>query len=114
MEMHQVRYFLALCIERRFTLGARRCGVAQPSFSRAIGKLEKELGGLLFDRSKPDNPLTPLGRLLRSDLTWIGHFETEAKRKARKFLKAPRSRDQISRPSTLSESFLMNSSAPSR
>jgi DNA-binding transcriptional LysR family regulator len=39
MEISQIRYFLALCDERRFTRAARRCGVAQPSLTRAIKKL---------------------------------------------------------------------------
>ena len=52
MQMHQVRYFLALCEERNFMRAAKRCGVAQPSLSRAIKLLEKEVGGLLFDRKK--------------------------------------------------------------
>jgi DNA-binding transcriptional LysR family regulator len=41
MEMHQVRYFLALCEERNFTRAAKRCGVAQPSLTHAIKQLEK-------------------------------------------------------------------------
>ena len=36
MEMHQVRYFLALCEELNFTRAAERCHVAQPSLTRAI------------------------------------------------------------------------------
>src|SRR5262245_31012171 len=36
MQMHQIRYFLALCEERNFTRAARRCGVSQPSLTNAI------------------------------------------------------------------------------
>jgi Bacterial regulatory helix-turn-helix protein, lysR family len=36
MELHQVRYFLALCEERSFTRTARRCGISQPSLTGAI------------------------------------------------------------------------------
>src|SRR5262245_20974853 len=36
MQMHQIRYFLALCEERSFTRAAKRCGVSQPSLTNAI------------------------------------------------------------------------------
>ena len=44
MEMHQVRYFLAVCDTLNFTQAAQRCNVAQPSLTRAVKKLEDELG----------------------------------------------------------------------
>ena len=50
MQMHQIRYFLALCEERNFTRAAKRCGVSQPSLTNAIIGLEQELGGALFQR----------------------------------------------------------------
>ncbi len=39
MEMHQVRYFLAVCETLNFTRAADRCNVAQPSLTKAIKKL---------------------------------------------------------------------------
>ena len=60
MQMHQIRYFLALCEERNFTRAARRCGVSQPSLTNAIIGLERELGGALFQR-KPTVALSVLG-----------------------------------------------------
>jgi LysR family hydrogen peroxide-inducible transcriptional activator len=50
VKTHQVSYFLALCEEQSFTRAARRCGIAQPSLTRAIQSLESEFGGLLFER----------------------------------------------------------------
>ncbi len=50
MEMHQVRYFLAVAEKLNFTRAAEQCGVTQPALTRAIKSLEEELGGLLFHR----------------------------------------------------------------
>jgi LysR family transcriptional regulator, hydrogen peroxide-inducible genes activator len=61
MQLHEVRYFLALCQERSFTRAARRCGVSQPSLTSAVHRLEQDLGGALFER-KPAVALTMLGR----------------------------------------------------
>jgi len=86
MEMHQVRYFLALCEERNFTRAAKRCGVAQPSLTRAIKQMEAKLGGSLFDRARANTRLTDLGILVRPELKQINRSAAEAKRKAGKFL----------------------------
>ena len=61
MEIAQCRYFLALCREGNFTRAAKRCGVAQPSLTRAIRKLESELGEPLFVRRSQRTKLTPFG-----------------------------------------------------
>jgi DNA-binding transcriptional LysR family regulator len=61
MEMHQVRYFLAVARTLNFTRAAEECNVAQPSLTRAIKLLEGELGGDLFRRERPHAMLTPLG-----------------------------------------------------
>ncbi len=65
MEMHHVRYFLALCDEENFTRAAQRCGVAQPSLSRAIQLLEEELGAPLFERGRPRSQLSAFGEIVR-------------------------------------------------
>jgi DNA-binding transcriptional LysR family regulator len=64
MEMHQVRYFLAVCRTLNFTKAAEECNVAQPSLTRAIQKLEEEFGGLLFHRERANTHLTELGRAM--------------------------------------------------
>jgi DNA-binding transcriptional LysR family regulator len=64
MEMHQVRYFLAVARERNFTRAAEQCNVTQPSLTRAIQKLEDEFGGQLFRRERALTHLTDLGRLM--------------------------------------------------
>jgi len=62
MEMHQVRYFLAVAQLFNFTRAAEACNVTQPSLTRAIKQLEGELGGDLFRRERPAAQLTELGQ----------------------------------------------------
>src|ERR1041385_1852071 len=61
MEMHQVRYFLAVARTLNFTRAADECNVTQPSLTRAIKQLEAELGGDLFRRERPTQ-MTELGQ----------------------------------------------------
>ena len=70
MEMHQIRYFLALCEKRSFTRAAKSCGVSQPSLTNGIKALEEELGGDLFTR-RPNIAVTRLGSTVRPRLTRI-------------------------------------------
>jgi regulatory helix-turn-helix LysR family protein/GDSL-like lipase/acylhydrolase family protein len=46
--LHQVRYFLAVCETLNFTRSAENCNVSQPALTRAVHKLEEELGGLPY------------------------------------------------------------------
>jgi DNA-binding transcriptional LysR family regulator len=62
MEMHQVRYFLAVARVLNFTRAAEECHVAQPSLTRAIKQLEQELGGELFRRERNLTHLSELGQ----------------------------------------------------
>ena len=62
MEMHQVRYFLAVARLLNFTRAAEECHVAQPSLTRAIKQLEGELGGELFRRERNLTHLSELGQ----------------------------------------------------
>lgn len=64
MEMHQIRYFLAVTRHLNFTRAAEECHVAQPSLTRAIKKLEDELGGELFRRERQNTHVTDLGHMM--------------------------------------------------
>lgn len=50
MELHQLRYVLAVADTGNFTRAAESCFVSQPSLSQQVGKLEDELGHKLFHR----------------------------------------------------------------
>jgi LysR family transcriptional regulator, hydrogen peroxide-inducible genes activator len=83
MEMHQVRYFLAVCQNLSFTQAARKCHVTQPSLTRAIQLLEREFGGYLFYRERPRIHLTELGRIAQPYLQDAWDMTQAAKRQAK-------------------------------
>jgi LysR family hydrogen peroxide-inducible transcriptional activator len=87
MEMHQIRYFLAVSEELNFTRAAERCNVTQPALTRAIQKLEEELGGLLFRRERNLTHLTDLGQLMRPHLEQVLKEAETARTTAQSFLK---------------------------
>ena len=83
MELSQVRYFLALAKMLNFTRAAEACNVSQPALTRAIQKLEEELGGLLIYRERSLTQLTELGRVMLPHLeTVYGAAEAAAKQAA--------------------------------
>jgi len=61
MELHQLRYFVAVAELASFTKAAARCNVSQPSLSQQIQKLERELGQQLLDRFGRRIKLTEAG-----------------------------------------------------
>lgn len=85
MEMHQIRYFLSAARLLNFTRAAEACHVAQPSLTRAIQKLEEELGGPLFRRERARTHLTELGRLMLPHLERTYRAAEDAKALARGF-----------------------------
>jgi LysR family hydrogen peroxide-inducible transcriptional activator len=64
MEFHQLRYFCAVVRTGSFTRAAAEEGVAQPSLSQQIVKLEQTMGSKLFDRLGRSVQLTEYGRTL--------------------------------------------------
>lgn len=86
MKIRQVTYFLALCEEQSFTRAARRCGVAQPSLTRAIQLLEQEIGGRLFARSNSSVRLTELGVLVYPEFVRMSQCTENIARTATGFL----------------------------
>jgi DNA-binding transcriptional LysR family regulator len=85
MEMHQIRYFLAVCETLNFTRAAETCNVSQPSLTRAIKGLEDELGGPLFRRERNNTHLTGLGEMMRPHLTQVLIETDAAKERAKSF-----------------------------
>ena len=64
MELRQVRYFLSVSLSLNFTRAAQYCNVTQPALTKAIQKLEAELGRELIHRERQLTQLTDLGKLV--------------------------------------------------
>ena len=65
MELRTLRYFLAVAREENMTEAANVLHVTQPTLSRQIADLERELGTTLFDRTNRACVLTGDGMRLR-------------------------------------------------
>lgn len=61
MELHQLRYFVAVAETENFTRAAERSNVSQPSLSQQILNLESEVGHKLFHRLGRKAVLTEAG-----------------------------------------------------
>ena len=82
MEMHQLRYMVAVARTRNFSRAAEQCHVSQPSLSQQIQKLEDELGERLFDRLKREAKLTAHGEIFLPRAMRILEEADAAKREA--------------------------------
>ena len=80
MELRTLRYFLAVVREQNITRAAEVLHVTQPSLSRQMAQLERELGATLFLRGKRLT-LTDAGALLahraEDAVSMIGRIEDE-------------------------------------
>jgi len=82
MEMHQLRYMVAVVRAGNFSRAAEQCHVSQPSLSQQILKLEEELGERLFDRTKREAKLTAHGEAFLPRAVKILEEVDAAKREA--------------------------------
>lgn len=64
MNLEQLRGFVEISRQGHFTRAAEQLHLAQPSLSRQIATLEKELGSELFHRARGHIALTPAGEAL--------------------------------------------------
>ncbi len=75
MDLSQIKYFLNLAETLNFTEAAQLSGISQPALTRAIQRLEDELGGVLLYRDGKATRLSPLGREIRDEFVNISRIE---------------------------------------
>jgi len=85
MELHQVRYFLAVASTLNFTRAAEICNVTQPALTKGVQKLEQELGGQLIYRERQLTHLTDLGKTVLPMLERALASTEAVRRRARQF-----------------------------
>ena len=84
MNSHDIEYVLTIARERSFSKASKKLFITQPSLSRSIISIEKELGCKLFDRSAKPLALTEAGELYVSAATRISEIEASFKESVRK------------------------------
>nr|WP_237525361.1 LysR family transcriptional regulator [Streptomyces sp. SID4985] len=82
MERIELEAFLALAEELHFGRTAERLGVSTGRVSQVIRKVERRVGGPLFERTSRSVRLTPAGRRLADDLAPLAAAMAEALRRA--------------------------------
>lgn len=83
MEVHQLRYVVAVARTGSFSRAAGSCHVSQPSLSQQVRKLEDELGERLFERDRRRTRLTASGERFVARASRILDELAEAEREAR-------------------------------
>lgn len=74
LDLHTLEQFIALARTKNFTRAAEELNASQPALSRAIQKLEDQLGRPLFDRKPREVVLTDMGELFLERAKEILHL----------------------------------------
>lgn len=86
MRLTQIRDFLAIANHRSLRAAAREIGIAQPSLTKSIQALEREVGTALFERTSRGAILTPMGKLFRARTQSIVEDLRRAKEEIRQLM----------------------------
>jgi len=91
MTLHQLRIFLAVAQTATLTRASKQLGLAQPSLSQQLARLEESVGARLFDRARNRMELTDAGRVLLRHAQSILKEISEAEAGLREFAAGKRS-----------------------
>jgi DNA-binding transcriptional LysR family regulator len=91
MTLHQLRIFLAVAQTATLTRASKQLGLAQPSLSQQLARLEESVGTRLFDRARNRMELTDAGRVLLRHAQGILKEISEAEAGLREFAAGKRS-----------------------
>ena len=91
MTLHQLRIFLAVAQTATLTRASKQLGLAQPSLSQQLARLEENVGTRLFDRARNRMELTDAGRVLLRHAQSILKEISEAEAGLREFTAGRRS-----------------------
>ena len=91
MTLHQLRIFLAVAQTATLTRASKQLGLAQPSLSQQLARLEESVGTRLFDRARNRMELTDAGRVLLRHAQSILREVNEAEAGLREFAAGKRS-----------------------
>jgi DNA-binding transcriptional LysR family regulator len=111
MELHQVRYFLAVASTLNFTRAAEQCNVTQPALTKGVQKLEHELGGQLIYRERHLTQLTDLGKEVLPMLERTLASAEEVRRRAQEFQRKDVASLKIGLAPSISASLVLDSIA---
>jgi DNA-binding transcriptional LysR family regulator len=89
LRLNDLRNFLKMGSSATFSEGAKILGISQPALSESIARLEKDLGEILFYRSKSGVTLTPSGRVAIDKTRRVFDLLTEFKSDAKTNDEAP-------------------------
>lgn len=106
MTIHQLKIFWAVAQAKSYTKASKMLGLAQPSLSQQISKLEEELGTRLFDRGFGKIQLTDAGKFLYSKSETIIAKIEEAETGLREFSKNIRGAIKVGMLSSVARNVL--------
>jgi len=83
MEFRQIKSFLALAESLSFTKASQQIYLTQPALSTQIRNLERELGVILFDRTRHKVEITEAGRVFQAEARELTELAARALRRTR-------------------------------